>query len=218
MGLLLDLSDEGKDRGIAHNTDLPALRGDECPGPVTVVLYHAENGNGDAKALRHLQGGPGVGLAAVNEEHIRQGEELLVPIRRVLKAAAQNLLHGSIVVRVALQLLDAKAAVSAFQRSRAVINHHGGHDIALTGIGDIEGLHPPRRGRQVQHLPQDLQRVGHPLGGRGGSLRLLLSVALGHGAEVRLLSPLGDMDPDLMSCPAGQNFREILTFSGIKGQ
>ena len=56
-----------------------------------------------AELLRHRLGGLGVGHAAVDEEHVRQGQELLVPVRRPLEPAAQHLLHGGVVVRMARQ-------------------------------------------------------------------------------------------------------------------
>ena len=51
VGLLLDLADEGEDRLLPGDADLPALGGHEGTGAVAVVLHHAEDGDGTAEAL-----------------------------------------------------------------------------------------------------------------------------------------------------------------------
>ena len=147
MGLLLNLPDEGKHRLVVANADLPAIRRHQGPGAVAVILYHAENGDVYIKPPCHLQGGPGVGLAAVDEEHIRQGQELFIAVCCPLESPRQHLLHGGVVVGVALQGLDAEPAVGRFQGPHAAVHHHGSHDVALSGVGDVEGFHPLWRRR-----------------------------------------------------------------------
>ena len=119
---------------------------------------------------------------------------------------------------MAVQGLDAEPAVGRFQGPGAAVHHHGGHDVALAGVGDVEGLHPLRRGGQVQHLSQQGQGVGHPLLGGGGPLRLLGGVPLGHSPQVRLLAPLGDVDPDLVSRPLRQDLGQVLAVARVHGQ
>ena len=69
--LLLNLPNEGEHRLIGLNADLHPLRRHQGTGAVAVVLYHAENGDGQTEALGHLQRGFGVDLAAVDQKDIR---------------------------------------------------------------------------------------------------------------------------------------------------
>ena len=216
VGLLLDLADEGEDRLLPGDADLPALRRHESPGPVAVVLHHAEDGHGTAEALRHALGGLGVGDAAVDEEEVRQGQELLVPVRRPLEPAADDLRHGGVVVRMARRVLDLEAAVGALQGLCAPVDHHGGHDVRGPGVGDVEGLHPLRRLREARHGLEEGEGVVGPLGLGGGPLHLLQGVAVGHGQKLGLLPPLGDVDPDPVARPAGEGLAELLTVAGVR--
>ena len=98
MGLLLNLADEGEHRLIGLDANLPALRRDQGPGAVPVVLYHAEHRDGQPQGLQHLHRHFGVVLAAVDEEHVGQLPELLVPVQVAPEAAGEHLLHGGVVV------------------------------------------------------------------------------------------------------------------------
>ena len=138
-----------------------------------------------------------MGLAAVDEEHIRQRQELFVAVRRPLEPSRQHLLHGGVVVGVSLQGLDTEPAVSRLQRAYTAIHHHGGHDVAFAGIRDIKGLHPLGWCGQIQQLAQQLQGMGGAFLGGGGPLGFLDGVPLGHGPQLRFLPPLGDVDPPL---------------------
>ena len=216
VGLLLDLADEGEDRLLPGDADLPALRRHESPGPVAVVLHHAEDGHGAAEALRHALGGLGVGDTAVDEEEVRQGQELLVPIRRPLQPPPDDLRHGGVVVRMARRVLDLEAAVGALQGLRAPVDHHGGHDVRGPGVGDVEGLHPLRRLREARHGLQEGEGVVGPLGLGGGPLHLLRRVAAGHGQQLRLLPPLGHVYPHPVPRPAGEGLAELFTVAGVR--
>ena len=52
----------------------------------------------------------------------------------------------------------------------------------------------------------------------GGPFRFLGGVALGHGPQVRLFAPPGNVDPNLVACPFGQRLGQFLTFTRIHGQ
>ena len=216
VGLLLDLADEGEDRLLPGDADLPALRRHESPGPVAVVLHHAEDGHGAAEALRHALGGLGVGDTAVDEEEVRQGQELLVPIRRPLQPPPDDLRHGGVVVRMARRVLDLEAAVGALQGLCAPVDHHGGHDVRGAGVGDVEGLHPLRRLREARHGLEEGEGVVGPLGLGGGPLHLLRRVAAGHGQQLRLLPPLGHVYPHPVPRPAGEGLAELFTVAGVR--
>ena len=45
VGLLLNLSDERKDRRHRLDANLPAVRMDQGPGAVAIILHHAEGGD-----------------------------------------------------------------------------------------------------------------------------------------------------------------------------
>ncbi len=186
---------------------------------MAVILHHAEYGHIAAELLRHLPDGVRVGHAAVDQEQIRQGQELFVPVRRPLQSPAQHLPHGGVVVGVAAgQFLDLEPAVGGFQGFCPLIDHHGGHNVAAAGVGDIEGLHPLRRMGQIQHFLQNLQGVGRFFLGGGGPLDLLLGVADSHVRQGGFLPPLGHVDPDPVARPLGQGLRQPLAVPGVHAQ
>ena len=218
MGLLLNLADEGKHRLIGINADLAAFRRYQRPGAVTVILYHAEYRHRAAKLLCDLPGGAGVGNAAVNEKHIRQRQELFVPVCCPLQTPPKHLLHGRIVIRPTLQFLDLEPPICRFQRLRTLIYHHGCHNVISAGIGNIVRLQTLRRRTQSCHPSQRQQRVVAALGSGGGALGFFPGIPPGHGQQFRLFAPLGNVYPDFVSCTACQRFTELRTVTGIRRQ
>ncbi len=97
---LLDLPDEGKNRGVGVQVDLMALGGDEGACTVAVVLDHAENRHVQSERRADLLRDRGVRHAAVDEEHVGQRRKFLVAVGVALQAAGQDLLHGGVVVGV----------------------------------------------------------------------------------------------------------------------
>ena len=220
VGFLLNLPDEGKHRLTAHNADFPAVRRHQGACAVAVVLHHAEDRDRYAELLRNGQGRLCVSLAAVDEEHVRKRQKPLVPIRRPLEPPAQDLPHGGVIVRPSVQLLDSEPPVSAFQRPGSAVDHHGGHNVAAAGVGDVVGLQPFRGRGKVQHFSQQSHGMGGAFLGGGSPFRFLGGVPLGQAAEFLLFSPLRHVDPDLVARPLRQHLGKlravVLRFEGQK--
>ena len=190
VGLLLDLTDEGKHRRDGLDADLPSIRSHQSPGTVAVVLHHAEGGDVQAEVVQHPPGDLHVVLTAVNEHQVRESPKLLVPVQIPLKAPLEHLFHGGVVVGPG-QVFDFKAAVVSLQGPSVLKDHHGGHHVIRASVGDVVGLGAPGRLLQAQHLPQGLQQFILPLFPGGGPGDLLHRVLVGQLDEVHFGSPLG---------------------------
>ena len=190
VGLLLDLADEGEHRRDGLDADLPAVRVDQGPSAVAVVLHHAVGGDGQIQHLQHPGGHLHMLVAAVNEEQVGLVPELLVAVQIPAEAAGEHLFHGGIVVG-AVHVLQLEAAVVPLEWPAVHIDHHGGHYVAGPGVGDVVGLHPPGRTLQAEHFAQGLQQLVPPLFVGGGPLHLLPGVLVGQLDQVHLGPPLG---------------------------
>ena len=190
VGLLLNLADQREHRRDRLNTDLPAVWVDQGPGAVAVVLHHAEGGDIQVQRLQHPPGHPDVLQAAVDEEEVGLVGKFLVPVQIPAKAAGEHLLHGGVVVG-AVHVLELEPAIIPFQGFTVHIDHHGGHNIAGPGVGDVVGLHPSGGRLQAEHLPQSLQELVPPLLAGGSPLHLLPGILIGQLDQVHLGPPLG---------------------------
>ena len=190
VGLLLDPADEGKDCRRRGNADLPAVCGDQRPGAVVAVLDHAVDGDVQLSGPELLQRHFGLACAAVDEQKVRQGQKALVPRQRPVQPAAQDLIHGAVVV-AAGGGLDLILFIGALQRPAAAEHGHGSHRIRPGGVGDVIGLHPHRRSRQPQHLLQKLQGLPCAFLRRFRFLELQLRVVHGQLDLPALFAPLG---------------------------
>ena len=134
VGLLLNAPDEGEHHLSPLNTNLPALRRHQRPGPVPVVLHHAEDGDRQPEPFRHPPGHLGVLLAAVDEHHVRQRHKLFILLHIMSEPPGQDLLHGPVIVRMPLHILDPEPPVPVLGGPRPMKHHHGRHDIVRAGV------------------------------------------------------------------------------------
>src|SRR5699024_8411233 len=79
VGLVLDVGDESENIAVAVDGDLPARIVHDGPGAVVVVLDHAEGGHMfQRRAPQRLFDGPDLPAAAVDQQQVRQGGELVL--------------------------------------------------------------------------------------------------------------------------------------------
>ena len=84
-------------------------------------------------------------------------------------------------------------------------NHHRGHHVGASGVGNVVGLYAVGPGGKPRQSAQLLQGLAHPLRLGGNALRLLPGVALGHAQQLCPLASLGHPQPyPVTAVPAQQ--------------
>ena len=126
---------------------------------------------------------------AVNEQQVGLLHKFFVPVQIPAEPPGQHLLHGGVVVR-ALHILQLKAAVVPLQGPSVHIDHHGGHDVTGSSVGDVVGLHPPGGLLHAQHPGQRLQQLVLTFLPGGGPGHLFCRVLVGQPDQIHLCPPL----------------------------
>ena len=153
VDLLLNLAHQGEQRGALLDAQLLALRRYQRPGPVAVVLHHAQHRHRKAQALQHPAGALRLELAAVHQQQVRQRRKVFIAVQIPAEPALQHLLQGPQIVGV-VQAPDLEPAVVPLQGPPVGKHHHGGHHVLTGGVGNIVGFQPPGGLRQPGQGPQ----------------------------------------------------------------
>ena len=208
MHFLLDAADQCKQRGCGRNAELAAIRRNQRARAVMVVLDHAETGRGQAKRVEHFPAHAHMAQAAIDQEGVRQGRKLLVPIHIALHAAGEHLAHGSIVVLPVCRTGDLKLAVFAlFGLSLDKHNHRA--DRILSGeVGDVVCLEPQRQSGHTGHVLQQLERLVPPLGLLFAPLDFLARVFFRKAGQHAALAALRHSQLDLAFGDRAQVLRD----------
>ena len=217
MGLLLDAANEGKEGLVLLQADLLPLPVHQGPGAVSVVLDHAEDGDAEAQLLQRRSRRPHLSHAAIHEQHVGHLPELLVPVQIPPEAAGDDLFHGGVVVGV-LQPLEGEVAVVPFQGSAVHVHRHGGHNVCVSAVGDVKGLHAVGGLGQAQQPPQSLHQFGGALLGGGGPLYLLGGVLVGHGHQLGFGPSLGGEQLHLPAHRLGEHPGQLHLAVKVQGE
>ena len=158
--------------GICLYADLVSLRRYERTRTVPVVLHHAEHRQAESQRFERRAGRRSVLRAAVDKQNVRPCGELSVLIQIMREPPRDDLAHGAVVVR-RFGAADAEFPVIALEGLAVHMHRHGSDDARAAGVGDIIGLDPVRKFRELKRLLKPGERFAPALlGGRGAQYLL----------------------------------------------
>src|SRR5215211_3928856 len=136
----------------ARLEDLLVALGERAQGYVRQLGAHLE-------LLQNRDDRGELALAAVEQDQIRSGDELLVVGSQAFEAPPYHLGHARRVVRP-FDGPDPEPPVLALRRTPALEHDHRGHRVSPHRIGDVVALYTHRQARQRELLPQGVERRG----------------------------------------------------------
>src|SRR5215216_2138190 len=186
----------------ARLEDLLVALGERAQGDVRQLGAHLE-------LLQNRDDRGELALAAVEQDQIRSGDELLVVGSQAFEAPPYHLGHARGVVRP-FDGPDPEPPVLALRRTPALEHDHRGHRVSPHRIGDVVAFYTHRQARQRELLPQRVERRGDLVAPHLLERPLVLEadprVADSHLQDAPLVPSQGPAHLDL----CGAQIREVL--------
>ena len=140
VDLLLDGAAVFEKQRIVLQQDLLSFSVHQRPGPVAVILGHAQYRYLKSQSPKHLLSRSHLSPSSVHEDQVRKFIEAPVVFKGSAESSHQHFLKAAVVIRT-FDGADLESSVVLSYRFKISEYHHGSHGIHTVGVADIVGLH-----------------------------------------------------------------------------